>query len=129
VDGSAAEERITTVDPVVLDGGFRFLAQFRLPLGTRHTLSVDGDTPTATRLTHRDGSWCSVHRSADESGRYRLCHAGPRDLWPDVEHAHDEWVAMGAPDWHRFGLTATPTTQRVWLDSPDGPHSWNLPGR
>jgi hypothetical protein len=59
-------------------------------------------------------------------GRYRVRHAGPHDLWADVEDAHDEWARMGAPAWHRFGLTATPTTQRVWLDSPDSPHTWNL---
>ncbi|MGH3569367.1 MAG: methyltransferase domain-containing protein [Pseudonocardia sp.] len=126
VDRSQGAERTTTVDPVELDGGFRFLAQFRLPAGTLHTLTVDDGTPTATCLTNRDGSWCSVDRTADESGRYRVHHAGPRDLWADVEHAHDEWATMGAPAWHRFGLTATPTTQRVWLDSPDSEHTWNL---
>jgi methyltransferase of ATP-grasp peptide maturase system len=127
VDRSQGEERASAVDPVELDGAFRFLAQFRLPPGTLHTLTVDDGMPTATCLTHRDGSWCSVDRAADESGRYRVRHAGPRDLWADVEHAHDEWVTMGAPAWHRFGLTATPTTQRVWLDSPDSAHTWNLP--
>ncbi len=127
VDRSQDEERSTVVDPVELDGGFRFLAQFRLPPGTLHTLTVDDGTPTATCLTNRDRSRCSVDRAADESGRYLMRHGGPRDLWADVEHAHDEWATMGAPAWHRFGLTATPTTQRVWLDSPDSAHTWNLP--
>jgi methyltransferase of ATP-grasp peptide maturase system len=126
VDRSNGVERATAVDPVELDGGFRFLAQFRLPPGTLHTLTVDDGTPTATCLTNRDGSWCSVDRTADESSRFRVRHAGPRDLWADVEHAHDEWATMGAPAWHRFGLTATPTTQRVWLDSPDNQHTWHL---
>src|SRR5215470_17283819 len=126
VDRSQGKERATTVDPAELDGGFRFLAQFRLPSGTRHTLTVDDGTPTATCLTHRDGAWCTIDRKADDSGRYRVRYAGPRDLWTDVEHAHDQWRTMGAPAWHRFGLTATPTTQRVWLDSPDNPHTWNL---
>jgi len=127
VDRSGGEERSTAVDPVALDGGFRLLAQFRLPPGTLHTLTVDDGTPTATCLTNRDGSWCAVDRAADESGRYRVHHAGPQDLWADVEHAHDEWATMGAPAWRRFGLTATPITQRVWLDNPDSPHTWNLP--
>lgn len=126
VDRSGGEERTTAVDPVELDGGFRFLAQFRLPPGTLHTLTADDGTPTATCLTNRDGSWCSVDRTAEESGRYRVWHAGPRDLWADVERAHDEWATMDAPAWHRFGLTATPTTQWVWLDSPDSEHTWNL---
>ncbi|MGQ0842449.1 hypothetical protein [Actinokineospora sp.] len=126
VDRSGGDERTTTVDPLELDGGFRFLAQFRLPPSTLHTLTVDDGTPTETCLTNRDGSWCSVDRTADEPGRYRVRHAGPRDLWADVELAHDEWATMGAPAWHRFGLTATPTTQRVWLDSPDSEHTWNL---
>lgn len=126
VDRSQGEQRTTTVDPVELDGAFRFLAQFRLPPGTLHTLTVDNGTPTATCLTNQDGSWCSVDRTTDESGRYRVRYVGPRDLWADVEHAHDEWATMGAPAWHRFGLTATPTEQRVWLDSPDNPHTWNL---
>lgn len=126
VDRTQGEERTTAVDPVELDGEFRFLAQFRLPPGTRHTLTVDDGTPTATCLTNRDGSWCSVARTTDESGRYRVSSAGPHDLWADVEHAHDEWATMGAPAWHRFGLTATPTTQQVWLDSPNSSHTWNL---
>ncbi|APU15986.1 MULTISPECIES: methyltransferase domain-containing protein [Actinoalloteichus] len=126
VDRSGGDERTTAVNPAELDGEFRFLAQFRLPAGTRHTLTVDDGAPTATCLTHRDGSWCSVDRTGSESGRYRVHHAGSRDLWADVEHAHDEWATMGAPAWHRFGLTATPTTQRVWLDSPDSEHTWNL---
>lgn len=126
VDRAQGQERATAVDPVELDGEFRFLAQFRLPAGTRHTLTVDDGTPTATCLTNRDGSWCSVHRMADSPGRYRVLHAGLRDLWADVEQAHEEWVAIGAPAWHRFGLTATPTTQRVWLDDPASAHTWNL---
>jgi hypothetical protein len=81
VDRSDGDERITTVDPVELDG---------------------------------------------EPGLYRVRRAGPQDLWADVEQAHDEWAAMGTPAWHRFGLTATATTQRVWLDSPDSAHTWNL---
>ncbi|MGH3633490.1 MAG: methyltransferase domain-containing protein [Mycobacterium sp.] len=126
VDRSHGEERTTAVDPVELDGEFRFLAQFRLPAGTAHTLTVEDGAPKATCLTCRDGSWCSVERVTDRSGRYQVRYAGPQDLWTDVEHAHDEWATLGAPAWHRFGLTATPTTQRVWLDRPDNPHAWNL---
>lgn len=60
VDRSHGEERLSAVDPVELDGGFRFLAQFRLPPDTLHTLAVDNGIPAATCLTNWDGSWYSV---------------------------------------------------------------------
>jgi Protein-L-isoaspartate(D-aspartate) O-methyltransferase (PCMT) len=127
LDRSTGGERTTTVDPSELDGEFRFLAQFRLPPNTLHTLSVENDQPTATCLTNLDGSWCSVDRNPESPSRYRVREDRPQELWSQVEEAHSEWLGIGRPAWHHFGLTATLTTQQIWLHNPDSEHTWELP--
>ncbi|MGB6162744.1 MAG: methyltransferase domain-containing protein [Pseudonocardiaceae bacterium] len=46
-----------------------------------------------------------------------------------VEDAHHLWHELGQPGWDRFGLTATTKQQWIWLDSPDGGHTWPLTRR
>jgi len=56
-----------------------------------------------------------------------VTEGGPRPLWRMVEDAYRLWEGVGQPSWARFGLTATPDRQTVWLDDPvTGPH-WHLP--
>jgi hypothetical protein len=53
---------------------------------------------------------------------------GPRRLWDEVEAAFQVWKDLGEPAHDRFGLTVTPDgAHRVWLDSPDSAHAWDLP--
>ncbi|MGR3932820.1 methyltransferase domain-containing protein [Streptomyces sp. BRA346] len=66
-----------------------------------------------------DRSWaCVVFR--EDAKTARVWQAGPRRLWDEVEGAYRWWLARGAPDHTRFGLTVTPEGHRVWLDDPDG---------
>lgn len=104
-----------------------FMAQFGQPadLTVGFVLDDDGRTPVATLLTSPDGSWCEVGHRAD-GGAHRVTQAGTHRLWDAVEHADALWQAEGRPGWDRFGLTATPERQHVWLDRPDGPHQWDL---
>ncbi|MFB7127225.1 methyltransferase domain-containing protein [Kitasatospora sp. NPDC056273] len=58
-----------------------------------------------------------------EPGRtaYEVVQSGPRGLWDEVEAAWRWWRRRGQPGFERFGLTATPEGQTVWLDRPDNP--------
>jgi len=131
---AAPTTRTTTVDPAQLDGGarFPFLAQLHLPHGVFRSMwrreSGNGgeDGATVTELRAPDGSWAEVTREPDPEARYRVREAGPTPLWAHVETAWEQWADLGSPQWHEFGLTATPTRHTVWLGDPDGPN-WQLP--
>ncbi len=49
-------------------------------------------------------------------------------LWDTMEHAVAMFGALDKPDAIRFGVTAlnVPGKQFIWLDDPDGDHSWPL---
>ncbi|MGH3904278.1 MAG: methyltransferase domain-containing protein [Pseudonocardiaceae bacterium] len=121
--------RTTTLDPAQVDGTqmFPFLAQLHLPPGMYRAIRLtDNDTPI-TYLACPDGSWCEITRTPDATGHYTVREAGPTPLWTGIEAAWAEWRELGAPPWHEFGLTATPTTHHIWHHHPDtGPH-WALP--
>ncbi|MEV0403484.1 methyltransferase domain-containing protein [Actinoallomurus sp. NPDC050550] len=38
-----------------------------------------------------------------------------------MQEAEEKWIKVGRPDSSRYGLTVTPESQYVWLDSPDNP--------
>ncbi|MGH8571147.1 MAG: methyltransferase domain-containing protein [Gammaproteobacteria bacterium] len=119
----------TTVDPSELDREFRLLAQLHLPSGTFHTLTAApaAPRPTHTRLVSPDGSWCEAARESSIPGGYAVRQAGTQRLWDTVEAAHHQWRQLGEPAWFRFGVTATPASQHMWLDDPDdSPHHWPL---
>ena len=77
---------------------------------------------TAATLSSPDGSWAEI--SLDAAGR--VAEAGPTALWAAVEQAYGVWRDLGEPDWPRLGLTVRQATQYVWLDEPDGEHTWTL---
>jgi methyltransferase of ATP-grasp peptide maturase system len=70
-------------------------------------------------LTHPDGSW--VRHETDF-----VVQGGPRRLWDEIEAAHQKWLSLGSPRRARFGVTVTPTTQNLWLDTPGSPQRWPL---
>jgi methyltransferase of ATP-grasp peptide maturase system len=125
----AATTRDTTVNPAQVDGTqmFPFLAQLHLPPGMYRAIYLtDADEPV-TYLASPDGSWCEINRHPDHTGRHTVREAGPTPLWAAVETAWTQWTQLGAPPWHEFGLTATPTEHRIWHHDPhNGPH-WTLP--
>jgi hypothetical protein len=121
--------RHTSVDPVELDGGkqFPFLAQLYLPPGIFRSIWLTDDHVTITELRAPDGSWCEITREPDATSHYTVREAGPTPLWSNIETAWNRWREMGAPAWHNFGLTATPTEHHIWhLDPHNGPR-WRLP--
>lgn len=95
-------------------------------IGYGHTVDDQTGKPGEVFLTSSDGSWCEI---GEDSGTGQVWEAGPTPLWRTVENAHDQWYALGRPGWNRFGLTVTSERQWVWLDSPEGDHTWPLPPR
>jgi methyltransferase of ATP-grasp peptide maturase system len=75
----------------------------------------------AVLFAHPDGSWAR-HTGAVVS------QSGPRRLWDEVEDAYGDWLALGEPRRARFGITVTPETQELWLDTSDSAHRWPLTG-
>ena len=43
-----------------------------------------------------------------------------------TQHAHQRYAALNQPAWGRFGVTASPTRQYVWLDSPNSDLIWRV---
>lgn len=102
---------------VVWYNRFKFIVDLTLPeLDIGHCTGGLHDVV----LTAPDGSQAR-HRPDGE-----LRQTGPRRLWDEVEAAHSRWQEWGEPPRERFGLTATPDEQWVWLDNPDSEHRWSL---
>ncbi len=122
--------RVTSVDPSELDGGryFPFLAQLYLPAGMHRSITLDDERIPVTELRAPDGSWCEIAREASPAGHHAVRQAGPTPLVDRVEQAWQRWQELGAPAWHEFGLTATPTEHHVWHKDPDTGPRWPLPG-
>ncbi len=121
-----ATSRTTGLNPDLLHerrDPFAFFAQLHLPPGTQlqHRATNDG-----TRLVAPDGSWSETSNQPDPSGRHHVTEAGPQRLWHIIENAHRLFIALGNPSWSRFGITATPHQQSVWLDYPEN-RSWPIP--
>lgn len=105
------------IGPDVLDGGdFGMVAALRLPGVT--TIWFIPDTGPQLWLLAGDGSWACFHETART-----VRQQGPRRLWDEVEALHRRWVELGSPGRDRFGITATPDREWLWLDTPDQPVS------
>lgn len=112
---STDEGSTVAVGPDVLDSGdFGMIAALRMPGVT--TIWFIPDTGPQLWLLAGDGSWACLHEAARTVRQH-----GPRRLWDEVEAMHRRWVELGSPARDRFGLTATPDRQWMWLDTPDQP--------
>lgn len=80
--------------------------------------SEDGEV-TGVGLWTEDGSTVSAH----VNGNVR--QIGPRRLWDTVEDLAARFPA-GQPAREDFGITITPSVQRIWYGNPSGA-SWTLP--
>ncbi len=126
-DPNTATERISTLSPNLVHRRrhpFSFYAQLHLPSNTQLQPAASGDL---TRLVAPDGSWCEISQQPDESGHHHLTEGGPQRLWNIIEQAHEHYTALGQPQWERFGITASPTEQHVWLDDPENDPTWPIP--
>ena len=66
---------------------------------------------------------CPGLLSRDRSWAYELdgvaIHGGPRNLWRELENAHDLWEERGRPGREQLGITITEDRQSLWIGSPD----------
>lgn len=95
-----------------------FLVHLNGAVHAAATVGLDVDPssgPSMTNLVDADGSWCEVDLNAETR---RVRQGGGRNLWDSIEAAYAKWAELGHPGWERFGLTATPDTQTVWVDDP-----------
>ncbi|RMI44309.1 ATP-grasp peptide maturase system methyltransferase [Streptomyces triticirhizae] len=114
------EERPSRIDPAKLDtwtGGW--VAQLAAPAAERMGAGAEQvlwDVSTGSQartVPNPRGGWTVVQR-------------GPVPLWDRVEQAVRHWESAGEPHQEQFGITVSPSRQRVWLDTEDGP-GWDLP--
>jgi methyltransferase of ATP-grasp peptide maturase system len=121
------------------DTTWGLLAQTALPgiLSRQICLDPAADDDRNDRLatelaTPDETSWAGVHHdgipSASGEENHHVEQAGPRRLWDELEHLHQQWTALGSPPAQRLGITIdTGGTLAVWLDHPDGHHLWTAP--
>jgi protein-L-isoaspartate(D-aspartate) O-methyltransferase len=117
----------TALDPATLLTNDRDLALFlwlHLP-----GLRVAGDQQSGSVVAHTADALAEAQLAAGEDGTWEVIQRGPRRLWDTIEHAATAFEALGRPDRTRFGVTALddPHRQYVWLDDPNGAHSFPLP--
>lgn len=124
-DGDQAADTRTGLDPrdVFGDENAAFTTGALVP-NSRYTVGHGPDGEFTVWLAdHTTGSWACVDYvpGATERDEYDCRQHGPRRLWSEVETAYAWWRNAGSPERTRYGLTVTPTGQRLWLDTPGTP--------
>ncbi|MFD7667966.1 methyltransferase domain-containing protein [Streptomyces sp. NPDC059788] len=122
--------RVTDPGAVRAEGRFLATPAYFVPLRARpdpdaHPSGVPG-SPVVTggrRWGPRDGLPREVLR--DERFHF-VWSLTAGSLTP--RESYDLWRREGRPRRERFGVTVRDTHQYAWLDSPDGPLRWPLPG-
>jgi methyltransferase of ATP-grasp peptide maturase system len=114
------DQRESRIDPNILDDSAGlFVAQLAAPSAQRA-----GTGDETILLDVATGSQAVTSKVGE--GEWLVRQHGPLRLWDAVEDAIEKWQRAGSPHQSGFGLTVTPTWQRVWLGDSAGP-SWNLP--
>ncbi|MDQ3150172.1 MAG: hypothetical protein M3R63_00060 [Actinomycetota bacterium] len=99
----------------------RFLLTLALP-----DVAVGQHGPSLDDLVISDHDGSSARLDRTDDGEFRVTETGRRTLWAEVEQVHTLWQACDQPHRERFGLAVTPQRQWIWLDAPDGRHTWEL---
>jgi methyltransferase of ATP-grasp peptide maturase system len=116
IDYDGARTTATRLETNVLDDpGFRFLLQVTTPeIGQIWATARDGRP--LVRVSADGGAWAEFDLTTGT-----VTQGGPTDLLNHIEHAATQWDQLDHPDVRRLGVTAGPTGQTVWLDSPKHP--------
>ena len=80
-------------------------------------------------LVYTADALAEVPFAAIEDGLWPVIQRGAHRPWDSIETAVRTFQQLGQPEIERLGITAldNPERQCVWLDDPDGRHSWPLP--
>jgi protein-L-isoaspartate O-methyltransferase len=100
----------------------RFLLTVALP-----EVSVGQHGPSLDELIICDHAGSTARLDTSDNGTFVVTETGSRALWTEVEQLHQLWQACDQPHRERFGLSVIPGRQWIWLDTPDSPHTWDLP--
>ncbi|MEO7195154.1 MAG: methyltransferase domain-containing protein [Pseudonocardiaceae bacterium] len=100
----------------------RFLLTVALP-----EVSVGQHGPSLDNLIIADRTGSSARLDSTDDGSFLVTETGPRSLWAEVEQVHHLWQACQHPRRERFGLSVAHERQWIWLDSPEGRPTWELP--
>ncbi|MGQ0773875.1 MAG: methyltransferase domain-containing protein [Pseudonocardiales bacterium] len=100
----------------------RFFLTIALP-----EVSVAQHGPSIDDLIIQDTTGSSARLDTTPNDSFLVTEAGPRSLWTEVEQLHHLWRDCDQPRRQRFGLTVTPERQWIWLDTPHGQHTWDIP--
>ncbi|MGA5407206.1 methyltransferase domain-containing protein [Streptomyces lavendulocolor] len=111
VDRASHRVADARVDPgELLTLGFAVYAGTRLPAVRMWHADRDG----GAEVWLQDPDGCAASAATGEAAH----EYGVRNLWQEVERVHEEYLALGSPGAHDFGLTVTAHGQRVWLHHP-----------
>ncbi|GAA4704332.1 methyltransferase domain-containing protein [Streptomyces youssoufiensis] len=97
------EPRVTTTDLSPWEvAGEDLAAQFAIGLavpGVWHSWDTTGQAaPARLWLADDTGrSWAAVDYDGQQSHTFTVNQHGPRSLWDEVAHAHQQWAAAGRP--------------------------------
>ncbi|MER6410802.1 methyltransferase domain-containing protein [Streptomyces humidus] len=106
---------LTVRDAGHAEGRFLRTAAFFVPLR-----GADRHDPEPVALA-------GVPHRARHSDRFRFLLALTRDAL-DPRDAYVLWEREGMPGRERYGITVGPGHAWAWLDAPEGPYAWPLPG-
>jgi protein-L-isoaspartate(D-aspartate) O-methyltransferase len=117
----------TTTDPALLladDPDLGLFLWLHLP-----GLRVAGGQLCGSVVAHTTDALAEAQLTPSQDSTWQVTQRGPRRLWDTIEHAITTFEALGRPHRSRFGVTALddPHRQYVWLDDPNGAHSFPLP--
>lgn len=104
------------------DDHLRFLLTVALP-----DVCIGQYGPAWEDLTISDGAGSTARLDRTDNGTVLVTETGPRALWNEVEHLHQQWHTWGRPHRERYGLTIHGENQTIWLDEPRDAPTWHLP--
>lgn len=119
--------RDTELSGSVLDNWtFSFFAQLHMNASTVRAHESTAGVHTTTLHDGADGSTARVSDSPQGSGA-TVVTSGPRDLWAEIENAHDQWLRLNRPRREWFTIKATPGEQVLAYKAPHGQiYQWAL---
>jgi hypothetical protein len=122
--GHPARSRPTELGPfqTFYEDHLRLLLTVALP-----GVSTGQHGPELEDLTISDSVGSTARLDRAHNGAFPVTEIGPRALWSEVEHLHQQWQAWGRPGRERYGLTASGESQTIWLDEPRDAPAWHLP--
>ena len=125
----AGESRMTRLAPGVLrEPGrvFAFFAQLAMP-GTASGHVKARDAMYFCLTDPRTGSWARVDTApGDPAGDREVTQGGDRQLWDELEAAHELWTQLGQPRPEDFSISVTPDGEQV-VTHPATDTRWFLP--